>query len=329
MAKLANTFVSTDAKGNREELSDVVNRITPEDTPIYSMMSKGKASSTHPEWETDSLDAPAANIVPEGNEYTYNAVDPMVRVGNYTQIMSKSFIISRTQEAVDNAGRAEKKKYNKLKKGIEIRKDVEFALVSNTPSKATDPRQLGSLSSWYETNVSRGANGANGGYNQGTGLTVAATDGTQRAFSKTLLDDTMQQCYESGANVKYAVMSPYCKSVFVSFMSDSNVAQYRYAAANGNNNSIVATADIYEGPYGKVTVMPNRVMTTAATSRNIHLIDPEMNSFKWLRKIAEDKDVARTGDAEKCVIVGEGTYCNKNEAGNGVIADVFGLTAST
>lgn len=48
MAKLANTFVSSDAVGNREELSDVVSRITPEDTPIYSMIKKEKAKSTHP-----------------------------------------------------------------------------------------------------------------------------------------------------------------------------------------------------------------------------------------------------------------------------------------
>ena len=42
MAIVANTFQSTSAVGNREQLSDVVSRITPEDTPIYSMIGKGK-----------------------------------------------------------------------------------------------------------------------------------------------------------------------------------------------------------------------------------------------------------------------------------------------
>ncbi len=86
----------------------------------------------------------------------------------------------------------------------------------------------------------------------------------------------MQTAYTSGANVRSMVCSPYIKSVFVTFMSDSNVASFRYAAHNGKNNSIVATADVYEGPFGKVTVMPDRVMTTAATARNVHLLDPEM-----------------------------------------------------
>ena len=48
MASVANTFVTTSAVGNREELSDVVSRITPEDTPIYSMIPKGQVRSVHP-----------------------------------------------------------------------------------------------------------------------------------------------------------------------------------------------------------------------------------------------------------------------------------------
>ena len=187
----------------------------------------------------------------------------------------------------------------------------------------------GSLASWYETNVDRGVGGANGGFDQATGLTVAATDGAQRAFTKTMLDSVMQQAYQSGANVKSVVVSPYVKSVFVTFMSDANVASFRYAAHSGKENAIVATADVYEGPFGKVMIMPNRVMSDTATSRNVHLIDPEMASFKWFRRIKEDRNIAKTGDAQKKVLIGEGTLCVKNEAGLGVCADVFGLTATS
>lgn len=330
MAAITNTFISTSAKGNREELSNVVNRVDPEDTPIYSIIGSSSCKTTHPEWETESLAAPTANLQAEGDEYTFDAITPAVRVGNYTQIMNKKWIVSNTQNETDNAGDAEKGlKKQMLKKGIELRKDVELGIVSANASVGGASRASGSLSTWYETNASRGATGANGGFNQGTGLTVAPTDGTQRAFTKALLDDTMQDCYESGANVKFAVTSPYVKSVFVSFMSDSNVASFRYAAQDGKNNSIVATADMYEGPFGKVTIMPNRVMNTAATARNVHLIDPEYLSYKWFRKIKEDKGLAKTGDAQKKVLIGEGTLCVKNEKGLGVVADVFGLTASS
>lgn len=330
MAIVANTFQSTSAVGNREELSDVVSRITPEDTPIYSMIPKGKCDSTHPEWEIDDLAAPAENIQLEGDEYDFADITPPERVGNYTQIMRKDWIISNTQEAVDNAGRVEKRKYQKLKKGIEIRKDVELAIVTNNASVAGATREFGGLPTWLTTNVSRGATGANGGFSSGTGLTVAATNGTQRAFTKALLDDVMQTGYTNGANFRHASVSPYVKSVFVTFMSDSNVASFRYAVSNGKQNSIIANADVYEGPFGKVMIHPNRVQATSAgVARNAFLLDTDMLSFDWLRRIQEDKNLAKTGDAEKGVILGEGTLRVKNEQGLGVVADLFGLTAAS
>ena len=328
MAVVTNTFQSTSAVGNREELSDVVSRITPEDTPIYSKIEKIKFETTHPEWETDDLAAPAANIQLEGDEYTFGATTPAVRVGNYTQIMRKEGIISGSQDATDNAGNVEQVKYQKLKKGVELRKDVEYSIVDTNASVAGATRESGSLTTWIETNVDRGATGANGGFS--SGLTTAPTNGTQRTFTKSILDDVMQQGYTTGANFKDVYCSPYVKSVFVTFMSDSNVASFRYAASSGKNNSIVANADVYEGPFGKVMVHPNRVMAgSAGLARNVFFVDPEYLQYGWFRKIQEDKKVAKTGDAHKFVLLGEGALCVKNEKGLGVAADVFGLTATT
>lgn len=330
MSTVTNTFQTTSAVGNREELSDVVSRITPEDTPIYSMIEKVTFKSTHPEWETDALAAPAANIQIEGDDYTFAATTAPTRLGNYTQIMRKDGIISETQDVVDEAGNVQKVKYQKLKKGVELRKDVEYAIVDTNASVAGATREFGSLPTWLVTNVSRDAGGSNGGYNSGTGLTVAPGAGTQRAFTKTICDSVMQQGYVSGANFKHLFVSPYVKSVFVTFMSDSNVASFRYAASSGKNNSIVANADIYEGPFGKVMVHPNRVMAGSATlARNAFFVDPEFLQFGWLRKIKEDKEVAKTGDAKKFVLIGEGALKVKNEKGLGVAADLYGLTAAS
>jgi len=332
MAIVTNTFQTTSAAGksNREELSDVVSRITPEDTPIYSLIEKTSFDTVHPEWTVDELAAPAANIQLEGDEYTFGATAAVTRYGNYTQIMRKEGIISETQEVVSEAGDISKVRKQKLKKGVELRKDVEFAIVDTNASVGGATREFGSLNTWITSNVSRGATGANGGFNTGTGTTVAPTNGTLRTFTKTLLDDTMQQGYANGANFKHMVGSVYAKRVFVSFMSDTNVASFRYAASSGKNKSIVANADVYEGPFGKVMVHPNRVMSDAAArARNVFLIDPEYLEFGWLRKIKEDKEVAKTGDAKKFVLIGEGALKPLNEKGLGVVADIFGMTAST
>lgn len=330
MAVVTNTFQSTSAVGNREDLSDIVSRITPSDTPIYSMIGKDKCSNTGPEWEIDTLRAPAANAQLEGDEYAFTAITVPTRVKNRTQIFREGWVVSKTQEAIDNAGSIEKIAEQKVKSGIQVRKDIELSIVSNTASVAGATRVSGGLPSWLTSNVSRGASGANGGYSSGSGLTVAATNGTQRTFTKALLDTVMQACYTSGANVTDVSLSPYLKSVFVTFMSDTNVATFRYMADGKGKNTIVGTADMYEGPFGKVTITPNRVQaTSAAVARNVFLLDPDYLKWSNLRKIQEDPNLAKTGDAVKGMIIGEGTLKVQNEAACGVVADCFGLTAST
>lgn len=328
MAVITNTLQSTSAVGNREEISDVVDRITPEDTPMYTAMGKGKASSTNPKWEIDTIRAPAANAQLEGDVYSFNGLTPPDKVSNHTQIFRDSWIISKTQEAVDNVGRVEKAAEAKIKTGIALRKDVELSIVSNTASVAGSTRVSGGLPSWLETNVSRGSGGANGGFS--STVTVAESTGTQRAMTKAMFDSVMQQVFNSGGRVNDVQLSPYNKSVFVTFMSDTNVASFRYDAGGQGKNTIVGTADIYEGPYGKVTVTPNRVMaTSAAVARRAFFNDYDRLEWLWLRPLQEDPDVHVNADAEAGVIIGEGTLKVTNEAGLGVIADLYGLTAAT
>lgn len=330
MAAIANTFISTSAIGNREQLSNIVNRITPEDTPVYSDIGKGKLTGTHPEWEIDVLAAPAANAQAEGDEYTFAATTPPVRVGNYSQIYRKDGIVSNTQDAVDNAGNVEKIAEQKIKKGIELRKDVELSIVSNSASVAGATRVSGGLPSWLTSNVSRGAGGANGGFNQGTKLTVAETTGTQRALSKALVDTVMGQVYASGGNVRTMYTAPYVKSVFATFMSDTNVSAQRTAAPANKGLTVNGSVDAYLSPYGEIAIKMDRVMaTSAAVARRAFFIDPDYAEFDWLRPIHEDTDLAKTGDAKKFVIIGEGTLRVKNEAAHGEIADLFGLTSAS
>lgn len=325
MATVANTVLTTQAVGNREELDNFVSMITPTDTPIFTLAGKEKASSKHPEWEYEDLDAVADNAQPEGNEYAFDAVAAPTRVGNYTQIFTKTFRFSGTQQAVDNAGNAEKRAHELMKKGKAIRKDIEYSIVLNTASTNTDPRRSGGLPTWLTSNVSRNS-GSSGGFVGG--VTTVEGLGTLRAWTKGLTDSVLQSIYESGGDVTTVVTSPYNKGVFATFMSDSNVASFRYAAGKGTN-TIIGTADIYESPWGPVKVLPNRVMSTAAaTARRVFALDPSMVKWMSLRAIQEDK-VAKTGDAENGVLIAEGCLKVVNEAGIGVVADVFGLTAAS
>ena len=68
---------------------------------------------------------------------------------------------------------------------------------------------------------------------------------------------------------------------------------------------------------------------SAGVARNVFLLDDEMLGMKVLRKIQADPNVVTNADSTAGVIIGEHTLKVANEAGLGVVADVFGLTAST
>lgn len=335
-APIVNTYETYDAKGLREELSDIISMITPNETPFTSLIGSRKVKSVHPEWQVDTLATPdLTNNRPEGADWAFQAVAPTTRVGNYTQISDKRIIISATLDAVDKAGRDSEMAREIRKKGVELRIDREVIALSNQASSAgsgdgATNRTSGGFRAWLSTNDDLGATGASGGFNAGTGVVDAATNGNQRAFSKTIMDNTIAAAYTSGGNVSIIMGSPYVKRVFSTFMSDTNVATQRYVTPKSGQTKIVGAADTYESDFGEMSFVVNRQMARAGASiaRNVFFIDPEKVAIGELRPITM-VDVAKTGDATKKALVTEWTLLVDNEAAHGVAADIFGLTAST
>ena len=332
MAQVTGTYSTYDIVGAREELADIIYNIDPEETPLFTMLEKKKVKSKNPEWQTDVLAAPGSNAQIEGDEYSYSAPSATTRLKNYTQISWETGIVTETSDVVDKAGRETELAYQKLKRGKELRLDIEYGMVINQASVAgndTTARKAGGFPAWLTSNDSRGAGGSDGGYNTGTGVVDAATNGTQRAFTKAILDAIHESAYKNGGNPTTLMLSPFLKTVFASFMSDSNVAEFRYAAKNSGKNTIVATADIYLGHFGEIMVKTNRQMAADATAaRNALLIDPKFACVGILRPMATEFP-AKTGDANKFVVKTEWTLIMKNQAAHGVAADLFGLTSSS
>jgi len=332
MAVAANTYLTFDARRNREDFSDAIYMITPEEVPGMTLLGRENVESTHPEWNTDTLATPDnTNAFPQGDEFTYDQIAPTTRLGNYTQISRKSYLISRTQEKTLKAGPKSELGRERRKKGVELKKDMEAILLSNQASNAgtsaVAPR-LGSLPSWLTSNDNRGVGGSDGGFNAGTGLTVAATNGTQRAFTKAILDDIILKAYNSGGNPTTLLVSPYVKTVFSTFMDDADVVPLRKQASNGQQ-TLYAAADAYQSNFGMIDIVPNRVMaTSAALARNAFLLDPDFAAVGIFDDIQEKKP-AITGDAEKRVLIVEYTFLMKNEAAHGIAADLFGLSSSS
>lgn len=274
----------------------------------------------------------------EADTYTFDTRTPTARVGNYHQIFSERGIISASQEAVKHAGRSSEFSYQKMKAAQTIKTDIEVAFLSNNASVAGSdsvPSKLGGLRAWLASNDSMGSGGASGGFNASTGVVDAATNGTKRAFTKVLLDADIQTTYNNGGSPDMAMCSPHVKSVFSTFMSDTNVAQQRFEAKKGDQTTIIGAADVYLSDFGQIDFVPNRQMIRTPgpladypLARNCFLLDRTKLAKSWLRKMEEDKEVAKNADGKPFVINAEVTLVVKNEANLGVIADLNGQSAS-
>lgn len=319
MTIVTNTFVTTSAVGNREQLADIIYNIAPSDTPGMTAMGRGKAKGTYEEWQTDSLRSPSgANAHIEGDETTLEGVTPTVRVGNRTQISKVSVIISGTQEVVDKAGRDSEMSYQLSKKGLELRRDMESIIMGNQSSSAgntTNARVLGSFEAWLSSNTSRAAGGLSQGFSSGN--VIKATDGSAavlRAFSEGLLKPVLNSCYANGANLDIIMVGPSNKQTMSTFPGIAT--QYR-ENSGVKQATVLAAASIYVSDFGELKIVPNRF----SRNRSALLIDTDMASVLYLRSF-KTETLAKTGDAEKRHILAEYTLKVSNEGAHGVVADL-------
>lgn len=320
MALESGTYTKYDAKGIREDLSDVIYNISPVDTPFMSSIGTGpKAKQTTVEWQTDSLAAAdGTNAQLEGDDASFSTPAATVRVGNYCQISRKTLVLSGTLEAVDKAGRKSELAYQIAKRGRELKRDMETILLRAQGGDAGGTgtaRQLASMNAWLKTNTDVGSTGADPTYTSGV-PGAARTDGTQRAFTETILKAVVQDVWTEGGNPKVIMVGPFNKTEVSAF---SGIATRNFDLSNVDPKptAIIASADVYVSDFGTLRVVPNRFQR----ERDGWILDWELLRLRFLRPFMTEK-LAKTGDAEKRMLLAEYTLQVDQEAGLGLAADL-------
>lgn len=313
MTQPTNSFSTYDAVGIREDLSDFIYDVSPTETPFLTMCKKVKASNTNHEWQTDSLaSASATNAVIEGDDATTDASSSTTRLGNYTQISDKVARVTGTQEAVNKAGRGKEMAYQMVKRGKELKRDMESSLTANNAKvQGTDTtaRELAGLGSWVKTNVDM--SGAGSPANPaGTGAD-ARTDGTQRVFTESQLKTVLAACFNSGGDPDTIMVNAFNKQKFSGFTGSSTRMD------KGEDKKLVAAIDVYVSDFGTLKVVPNRFQR----GRDAWVLEKNYWAVAYLRNM-KTIPLAKTGDTERNQIICEYTLESRNEAASGLIADL-------
>jgi len=114
-------YKTSDAVGEKEDLSEVIARIDPDETPVFSNAEKVTTSGVFTEFQVQELTASDdSNYVNEGADYSYVNPTATTRLGNYHQISVQAASVSNTLDVVDKAGREREEAYVKVLKGIEF-----------------------------------------------------------------------------------------------------------------------------------------------------------------------------------------------------------------
>ncbi len=283
------------AVGNREDLSDLITNIAPTETPLYSMFGKTTAKSTYHEWLEDDLNLPGVNAKVEGADFTIDTPTNRVRKGNYTQIFSKGYGVSRTQEKVLKAGIKSELAYQMAKAMKEIARDVEYAIINNTAASAgsaTTARQMGGVQAFVSTNV-------------------LANAGTPRPLTETLLNDGLQQAWQTGGNPDVVVVNGTNKRTISGFTAGLT----KEIAAK--DKRLIASVDVYESDFGLVRVIANRWMP----ADKVFILEKGRWKVAYLDPFHQE-ELSKVGDRKERVVVGELTLEGRAEKANAIITDI-------
>ena len=316
MTIATNTFTTFAAKGIRENLANIIYNISPEETPLQSNIGKDSVQNTLYEWQTDSLQAAATNAQLEGDDITsYDPVTATVRMQNYVQISRKTVVLSATEEIVNKAGRKSELAYQLAKKGAELKRDMELVMVQSQIASAgstSAARTTGSVLAFIKTNTD--TTGTDPSYT--TLPNSLRTDGTVRTFTETILKNVIQKTWTSGGTPKILMTGPVNKQRVSGF---AGIAATRYNIEGGAKPAtIVGAADVYVSDFGNVTVVANRFQR----ERDALVLDPEYASVAYLRPF-QQIELAKTGDAEKRLLIVEYGLKITSENAHGLAADLI------
>lgn len=306
MAAPSGTYLTTSTIGIREDLADVIYRISPTQTPTLSSASKAKATQTLHEWQTQDLAAASAsNEQLEGDDATNKTVTPTVRLSNRTQISTKTVQVAGTNQSVIAAGRKGELGYQVSMAMLELKRDMESSLTQNSVT-ATSPRRSRGLRGWIADNVNH--NGSTlADYVANTGY----TNGTQRAFTEAQLKDVLQKQYTAGGEPDMLMMGAAQKQTFSGFTGNST----RFD--KGEDKTVTASVDVYVSDFGELKAVPNRFQL----ARDVFSLQTDKLAVAYLRPFSVEQ-LAKTGDSERRMIVVEYTLECRAPKAHGAIYDV-------
>lgn len=283
--------------GLKEDVSDLISDITPDDCPFYSMIKTEKVHNRVYQYQTDTIAAAASNAQLEGFTASAGTAIPTTMISGNTQILTKVFEVSESAQASSAYGRASETAYQLSKALREIKRDAEFAMVGASNAAVTGDASTAREMASADQLISS-SNAVDAGSN--------ATD----ALTETKLLDAMQAVYTNGGTPSVMMCKPADSLILAGFTGSSG----RTRNFNDTTTTLTNVVDLYVSPFGEYRTVLNRQQM----STHLFLLDPQMWRTAVLRPFTRTA-LAVQGDSKRHMVVGEIGLMHKNPKGSAMV----------
>lgn len=300
------TYTTYDQVGKAEDVSDIISNISPTKTPFSSNLKSEKISARSFDWQEDSLRAVQVNAQLEGFTASDATLSATTLRSNVASILEKTIKVSATADVIKTYGRARETAYQLSKAGEELNRDLEHAMVglaqAAVTGNSTTARKMASALNQIDaaTTVTTDSNTGTTG-NQAGPLTEAN------------VLELHQKLYNEGADPTLLMVKPADARIVAAFTGSSG----RSRVINDGGKTLVNAVDLLINPFGEVKVILNRFLKTD----HALMYDPAMWRKAVLRPWSRTM-LAKDGDNEKHLIVGEYSLKHMNFKGSGKIINL-------
>lgn len=242
----ASFFDSYGSTGLREDVSDIIKVISPDETPVLTTLPEGSTNAKLTEWMTIPLPTASDNTAVEGTAFAYGSGDAETRLLNYTQIFLKTWRVSGTVDAVGKYGRGREWEFRKVLNMRAHNVDVEYELLDNTASAAG--------ASTATAREMKGLPGA--AVDNGITATAISDSSSSAPISEPMLNSLLQDMWTEGVNPDHLVCGAHVKRGIGGILG----VEGRPMPAPDGRLVISNAVQVYDTDFGRVNILTSRVL---------------------------------------------------------------------
>jgi uncharacterized protein DUF5309 len=232
----------------REDLSDLVAILSPEDTPAVTMLPKTTTQGLLHEWMTDVLSATSTAGIDEGADFVASALSGRTRYSNVVQIFRKDIMVSNDEQQLAANGKtvgvSNEYDYQIGKALKEIKRNIDAriwangsATVASVTGTTAIVRRMAAVRGWSASAI---LTDVSGGFATGSFLALH------------------EAMYSEGADPDTLFVSPGVKSdISRTLLNDGSLARVQFQDPLAKN-TYAPIVDVIQTDFGRLAVVPDR-----------------------------------------------------------------------